>query len=627
MSFLPVAERELRVAARRRSTFWIRTSAALVALLIGAAFLILSRYYGLGSAVPSLGGTLFAVLTWLILGAALVTGLFFTADCLSEEKREGTLGLLFLTDLRGYDIVLGKLLASSWRGLLALVAAFPILAVTLLMGGLTGIQFWKTCLAILNAMLFSLAGGLFTSVLSRDSQKALAASLGFLLLFLAGGPGADALYSKWTRVPFQPLGSYSSPVYLFLFAGAWGRNPFWMSFLVNQVIVVFLFTATCIVAPHAWQERPDHGRRARARLALRWTGGLGVRRRARRRRLLDLDPIVWLLSSERWQTVLLWIMALIMAGGWLGHFVSSQTSPGWFFWSYLGGLLTLVLYLATASHAARFLVAARRHRLIDLLLVTPLSERQIVQGQWRTILRQFSAPLAVLLAAQLLGVALVQYVTWAQMTMATAAMPVVTTPAATNAPGSTNAALITNATVVSTSTTTGAGVVVTVTGTDRSKTFGYALAAVVALAGTVTVLANLVALIWFGMWMGLTSGNASIATLKTVAFVQVIPWFLISFASALVVPLILLPTLLRGATIVPTRMMLWYPLITTAIATTLALMKDVGFLLWARSRLYTRLRECALPGLPSKHVGKPPPLPALQITQPPAPRPRILRRE
>ena len=35
-----------------------------------------------------------------------------TADCLSEEKREGTLGLLFLTDLRGYDIVVSS--SSAW---------------------------------------------------------------------------------------------------------------------------------------------------------------------------------------------------------------------------------------------------------------------------------------------------------------------------------------------------------------------------------------------------------------------------------------------------------------------------------------------------------------------------------
>ena len=43
----------------------------------------------------------------------LASGRRSTADCLSEEKREGTLGLLFLTDLTGYDVVLGKLSATS----------------------------------------------------------------------------------------------------------------------------------------------------------------------------------------------------------------------------------------------------------------------------------------------------------------------------------------------------------------------------------------------------------------------------------------------------------------------------------------------------------------------------------
>ncbi|HQU46125.1 MAG TPA: hypothetical protein PK867_25150, partial [Pirellulales bacterium] len=36
-----------------------------------------------------------------------------TADCISSERREGTLGLLFLTDLRGHDVVLGKLVVAG----------------------------------------------------------------------------------------------------------------------------------------------------------------------------------------------------------------------------------------------------------------------------------------------------------------------------------------------------------------------------------------------------------------------------------------------------------------------------------------------------------------------------------
>src|SRR5256885_5281345 len=57
----------------------------------------------------------FAFVYCLFIGARL------TADCLSEEKREGTLGLLFLTDLKGYDVVFGKLAATSVNSIYALV--------------------------------------------------------------------------------------------------------------------------------------------------------------------------------------------------------------------------------------------------------------------------------------------------------------------------------------------------------------------------------------------------------------------------------------------------------------------------------------------------------------------------
>src|SRR3954471_23550708 len=113
MTFLPVLERELRVAARKRSTFWFRVVAAIVAVIIGA--MVLALYKAAGTSMATIGGTLFAALGWMALFAALFCGLFFTADCLSEEKREGTIGLSFLTDLRGHDVVGAKLLSQSLR--------------------------------------------------------------------------------------------------------------------------------------------------------------------------------------------------------------------------------------------------------------------------------------------------------------------------------------------------------------------------------------------------------------------------------------------------------------------------------------------------------------------------------
>src|SRR6478736_3828775 len=136
-------------------TFWLRIIAALVAFVIASGlFTLLVSIPGGGGAHP--GGPLFAVLTWMSLAVALSAGLFFTSVGVSAGKREGTLGFLFLTDLRGYDVVLGKLLATSCRCVFALLAIFPVLACTQLLGGVDGGQFWRTILALLHALFFSL---------------------------------------------------------------------------------------------------------------------------------------------------------------------------------------------------------------------------------------------------------------------------------------------------------------------------------------------------------------------------------------------------------------------------------------------------------------------------------------
>src|SRR3954469_4241332 len=151
MTLLPIVQRELRVAARKRSTFWLRVIAAVVALILGTGWLLMFAAMG-GGRQPmfSAGKILFGILTWMGLVCVLFTGLFFTSDCISEEKRDGTLGLLFLTDLRGYDVIAGKLFANSVRGFFALLAVFPVLGLTLLMGGVTLEQFTLTCVALTN---------------------------------------------------------------------------------------------------------------------------------------------------------------------------------------------------------------------------------------------------------------------------------------------------------------------------------------------------------------------------------------------------------------------------------------------------------------------------------------------
>src|SRR5207249_1871173 len=139
-----------------------------------------------------------------------------------------------------------------------------------------------------------------------------------------------------------------------------------------------------------------------------WKYG-GLKRRAKlRRALLERQPIAWLACRERWQMLGLWGMALLTAGGFVAVLSSRLPMGVWITWNYIGGLFTLVVYLWAASQACRFLVEVRRSGLLELLLAAPVTEKQIIGGQWRGLMRMFGLPVLLLLSAGVAGAVLSQ---------------------------------------------------------------------------------------------------------------------------------------------------------------------------------------------------------------------------
>jgi hypothetical protein len=315
---------------------------------------------------------------------------------------------------------------------------------------------------------------------------------------------------------------------------------------------------------------------------------------ALRTKLLAVNPVLWLSCRERWQSVVLWlvcgvsavtVVATFFVTNYLNHFAV------WMAWGFFGGLVTLILYVLMASQATRFLVYARRSGLLELLLATPLSATQIVHGQWRALLRMFAVPIVLYLAAQLLATVMAYGAS--EKLAASLPTPPVPPPRAT----------VTNVTssgttMTSTTTSTGA-VVVTTTGVTgfpfvSGNGPGRLVTVMISLGAVVIIGTNLAALWWFGMWMGLTSKSANIATLKTLLFVQIIPWFAISFAVGMLTPMLIIPSLIKGGGgAAPSMIMTWFPLISSAVTTALALAKDIGFILWSRGRLHAQLRDRA----------------------------------
>jgi len=131
-----------------------------------------------------------------------------------------------------------------------------------------------------------------------------------------------------------------------------------------------------------------------------WKYGKTVRRTNLRNKLLPINPVLWLASRERWQLAGMWLIALLATGVFTLLILETPNS-GWMILTYPLSLFMLLLYLGAASQSSRFFVDARRSGLIELLLATPLSERKIILGQWRALLRTFAIPVSVVLLLQL----------------------------------------------------------------------------------------------------------------------------------------------------------------------------------------------------------------------------------
>lgn len=390
MRFLPVVARELRVASRRRSAYWIRFAAGLAAVLFCAWLILLSSRDPRHTGAEVFGPM--AVLVFLYTGLA---GVPATADCLSEEKREGTLGLLFLTDLKGFDVVFGKLAATSINAFYGLLAIIPALAIPLLMGGVNSGQVWRVALVAVNLLLFFLAVGMGASAFCRNDHAALSIGASTGLLIMGAAPMIAFVHSvngrPWNDV-FWLSSSPASACVLAFYDSASDLRLFWTTTVITACYSVSLFTAACVLTPITWQDRRSSGRR--------WTLFSRARDSRRRWSLLDANPYFWRASRRPLQRLLVWLGLALCVAAWLWfrkETHASQEAPELDL--PLLGAMNLCLKYWIAVESGRALSEDRRSGAFELLLATPLSEEAIVRGQRLALWRQFGGPAAAVLAA------------------------------------------------------------------------------------------------------------------------------------------------------------------------------------------------------------------------------------
>lgn len=532
MTILPIAERELRVAARRRGTHLVRCIVPAVLMFL-AAWMFLT--IGMQSQ-REIGIAIFYMLTGGLTLYSLTAGIRSTADCLSEEKREGTLGLLFLTDLRGYDVVAGKLLANSLSVFYALLAVLPILGIPLLMGGVTGAEFGRLALVLVNTLFFSLSAGMLASALCKNARAATATALGLILLVTAGGPVLALLEWRLRHGNGSPvIGLFApSPIFTYIagldlnFNRALGRLYFWSLGSVHLCSWLCLFLASLIV-PRKWQDKPatPQGRAWQEWRQNTFDGNEEVRH-GFRRQCLDANAFYWLATRPRSRAWWNWLPLLLAGVGWLWGYYKLRDDwlhPG--VYGMTAFLLALTYKAMIGAESGRRLLEDRKIGALELLLSTPLSVREIFRGQQLSLARQFVAPIGILLIAAMV------------MLIAGLRHP-------------------------------------------EMQAEGQLYWLLTGIGGIIIFCADIAALYWMGMWVGLSSKNPRHAYGSAIAPILTLPWVLTGLTMTMIG---LMPHELRRIIYFDSLpLWLWFGY---------SLLADVLFSLYARNRLLTQFRILA----------------------------------
>lgn len=389
----PIVERELRTATRRRRTHWSRVIVALFAC--GTAAWLLLQF---GARLPPalIGATLFRVLSQLAFYSCLLPGVLLTADCISQEKRDGTLGLLFLTDLKGSDIVFGKLVATSAHAFYGLLAFLPVMAIPLMAGGVTPGEVARMVLVLINTLFFSLASGMLVSAFSRWEKRAMIATA--VLIFM-GTFGVEIPGPPFTLLSLR-VGMHGA------FAAAFTANPalfYGSSIWIFAVSWIFLGWA-CWLVPRQVEEKIDPPIASDEATNL-WpkaeeiTGE--VAQSTGMEKLGEGSPVEWLANRDGQTSVWMWLAIILSGLAWmLTHpFLNPDGSAEFAVVSGVAFHAFLKFWLAYDA-ASRF-TADRRCGALEMLLSTPLTVGEMLGGQFRSMLKRFFKPLLCVLALDL----------------------------------------------------------------------------------------------------------------------------------------------------------------------------------------------------------------------------------
>jgi ABC-type transport system involved in cytochrome c biogenesis permease component len=286
-----------------------------------------------------------------------------------------------------------------------------VLSIPLLLGSVTGSEFWRMCLLLLNTLVFSLAVGLVISSVGLEERQVMLGSFFALLLLAFGFPalwrlGTYASNNRWLDVFLL----FPSPSYAFRMCTdasiRYASGEFWRSMLTMAMLSVACIGSASLILPRVFIERGRSAAGSRLSENLRrWRFGLRTADdKVRAARLRDCRPFFWLSYRDRLPRIMVWGCMVVGAGFaiFMYHAIAggNRTFVPVTFLTLFGFHLAFKFFCACDS--CRRFSEDRRSGNMELILATPLSVNAILAAQASALRRLFTGPLLMLMALNLI---------------------------------------------------------------------------------------------------------------------------------------------------------------------------------------------------------------------------------
>jgi ABC-type transport system involved in multi-copper enzyme maturation permease subunit len=426
--FGPIFAKEMVEIARRRRYYAMRVLYGAVLFL--TLFTVYENHWYDRStgrmsihAMARMAQSTYEAISGVQLAAVFLFVPIFLCGVIANEREEQTLDLLFTTSLVNREIVLGKLFSRLAVLIFLILCAMPFMSIIMFFGGIDPDALWRMQSATLLAMIYSGATAIYYSTVTRSPMGAMVRTywrmafwliglpaliwmISFAIILALNGGRMTAAPPTWilyaiSIVPFvNPLGTYIVGAVPELHAyyeaklGSWFYPLLFIMTAIWSFFLVWRATRLLRVPPKPVTSFIER---------MRWVGAL---RRA------------WAVpqTARRFMPEYAWLVLPVRNPLWLrarrapvydreGHIRRLQTAC----WLLTGVFLLLVIAIEirsvthhecamvfasatwiavtvfTAIIAGTGVVGDRRRGLLELILMTPMTPREIVSGSMLTV--------------------------------------------------------------------------------------------------------------------------------------------------------------------------------------------------------------------------------------------------